>query len=774
MKGEDKFTKTRKTLKKSAVVLAAVLLVFGTLLSAVSAENIGPIDTNSNYYAFSQRSIKSPDYSYTGEVSNMGIGTSKNNTLLGVVYCADRSYNLRSDKAYYNAFYPTQQFAKYRPALVWLGYNGYFNDITRNISNFSKISAAYPGITEADAFLATQLAIWHFTDTNSHMENGIVNGSQLQAFYNFLVDGAQRAENAGGIIEVPALQINADTENKYVIKKDFAFYGPVKLSAGTVPSGGTIDNNRILLDASELESLGITAHSGIEGSELSKNAGGAYILDLDSNSAGEFYLKIPVGTKTSGKKIIASAVSSGQFYQLVIFGAKENGKISPSVTQVLISAVPADINGKAEIGLTCDIPSPGINTSAKDGKSGLNELLEDKKAVIIDTVAFEGLTIGQKYVIEGKLYVKETNAPLLIDGAEVVVRKVFTADSENGTVDISFEFDASGLNGQSLVVFEKLYYADDDDQPGAFVTGHEDINDRGQTVEVFKVPEIKTSAKDGSTGKKVIKPEEKAVITDTVSYKNLRVGAEYVIEGTLYDKATKKPLEINGKKVTASVKFTAETPDGTKELSFEFDAGVLEGKTLVVFEKLLRNNIEVASHEDIDDEDQTVTVKYKPQLSTSAKDKLTNKKTINARKNAKIVDVVKYKNLEIGETYTIEGILYDKATGKPFLPDGVNPVTASAAFKAEKEDGSINLTFTFDATNFEGTVLVVFEKLYLNGREIAAHEDINNTDQTIKVVDESPDTGDTNNYYILIYLAGMILSSAGFAAILDRRKRVHN
>ena len=773
MKNEDKFTKTKNTLKKSAVVLTAVLLVFGTLFSAVSADDVGPVDTDSKYYAFSQATITSPDYNYTGEIYNMGIGTDKTNTLLGVVYCSDRSYGLYTGVAHYSAFYPTHSFAKYRAALVWLGYNGYFNDITRGISNFSKISSAYPGITVSDAFLATQLAIWHFTDPNSRMETAIVQGSQLQAFYNFLVEGALAAENSGGIVEVPRVQINVNASEKYVLKKEFAYYGPIKLTAGTLPSGGTIDNNRILLDASEFSSLGITVLNGIEGSELSKNAGGSYVLDLDSNNSCEFYLKIPAGTKTSGKKMTASAVSSGQFYQLMLFGAKENGMISPSVTQVLVSAVPADISGSSDIELTCDIPLPEVHTSAEDGKSGLSELLEDEKAVIIDKVSYKGLTIGQKYVIEGKLYDKESETPLLIGGAEVVVRKVFTPDSESGTVDVTFEFDASDLNGKSLVVFEKLFYADDDEQPGEFVAGHEDINDKDQTVEVFKVPELKTSAKDVGTGKKTVKPEEKASVKDTVSYKNLRIGAEYEIKGTLYDKATKKPLEINGEKVTASVKFTPADSEGTIDLVFEFDASVLEGKTLVVFEKLFRNSIEVASHEDINDEDQTVTVRYKPQISTSAKDKLTNKKTLNARKNAKIVDAVSYKNLEIGESYTVEGILYDKATGNPFLPDGVNPVTASKTFTAEKENGIVELTFTFDATNFEGTVLVVFEKLYHNGIEIASHEDINDKDQTIKVVDEAPDTGDTKKY-TLFYLAGMILSIAGTAAVLDKKKRVHN
>ncbi|OFI45968.1 hypothetical protein BG262_06755 [Floricoccus penangensis] len=74
------------------------------------------------------------------------------------------------------------------------------------------------------------------------------------------------------------------------------------------------------------------------------------------------------------------------------------------------------------------------------------------------------------------------------------------------------------------------------------------------------------------------------------------------------DKSTNKPLLVDGKEVTGSTTFTAEKANGSVDVTFTFDASALEGKTIVVFEKLFQNGKEVASHEDINDKAQTVTV----------------------------------------------------------------------------------------------------------------------------------------------------------------------
>ena len=97
-----------------------------------------------------------------------------------------------------------------------------------------------------------------------------------------------------------------------------------------------------------------------------------------------------------------------------------------------------------------------------------------------------------------------------------------------------------------------------------------------------------------------------------------------------------------------------------------------------------------------------------------------------------IVDVVEYTGLIPDGTYTISGVLMDKATGEPLLLDGAI-VTAEVEFTPEASDGTVELTYTLDAGLFAGTSIVVFETLYKDGVEIAAHADINDEAQTVTI-----------------------------------------
>ena len=121
-------------------------------------------------------------------------------------------------------------------------------------------------------------------------------------------------------------------------------------------------------------------------------------------------------------------------------------------------------------------------------------------------------------------------------------------------------------------------------------------------------PSIGTSATDKKDGDSVINADKEVTIVDTVSYENLTVGKEYTLKGVLMDKSTGEPLVVNGKEIRNERTFTPEEPNGSVELEFTFDASALQGKTIVVFEKLFQDNKEVAVHEELEDEDQTVTV----------------------------------------------------------------------------------------------------------------------------------------------------------------------
>ena len=139
-------------------------------------------------------------------------------------------------------------------------------------------------------------------------------------------------------------------------------------------------------------------------------------------------------------------------------------------------------------------------------------------------------------------------------------------------------------------------------------------------------PEIRTTAKNAETGDHIAYAGKKLTIVDTVQFSGLRTGQEYKVKGVLMDKATGKPLLVQGQKVTAEATFRPTAPSGTVDVEFTFDGSALAGKDLVVFEQLfwITSNAEgepseekIASHEDLDDEGQTVTIQEEPKTPES-------------------------------------------------------------------------------------------------------------------------------------------------------------
>ena len=240
-----------------------------------------------------------------------------------------------------------------------------------------------------------------------------------------------------------------------------------------------------------------------------------------------------------------------------------------------------------------------IEIGTKATVEGEKEVDPLDKVTLTDTVSYTGLVPGKEYRATGVLMDKETGEKLLVDGKEITAETVFVPETKNGSVDVTFIFDATGLHGKEIVVFEDLY------RENVLLATHADINDEGQTVKI-KNPEIGTKAT--ADGKKEI-TADKITITDVVSYKDLTPGKEYKLTGVLMNKATNDKLLIDGKEITAEATFTPKATTGEVEMTFTFDARELTAETeVVVFETLYRDGIEIAVHADIEDEGQTVKI----------------------------------------------------------------------------------------------------------------------------------------------------------------------
>ncbi len=418
-------------------------------------------------------------------------------------------------------------------------------------------------------------------------------------------------------------------------------------------------------------------------------------------------------------------------------------------------------------GQTVTFTEPKIGTTAT--ANGEHSAEPVGEITIIDTVKYSGLIPGKEYTVKGVLMDKATGKPLMVNDKEITAEATFRASKAEGTIDIPFTFDASDFAGKSVVVFETLYHE------GKKVAVHAYINDEGQTVEFTTPdkPEIKATAT--VDGNKLVPPLEEITLIDTVAYSNLTPGKTYIVKGVLMDKSTGEKLLIDGEEVTAETEFTPDKADGTVDLSFTLNASGLAGKSIVAFETLYDEDIEVAVHADIDDDDQTVVIRQ-PKLKTTAT--TGGKKETTIAKELVLEDKVAYTGLTPGKEYTVKGVLMDKSTGKKFLVDG-KEVTAEATFTPEKSEGEVTVTFKFDGSKITAkTDLVVFETLYRDGKELAAHVDINDEGQTVTLTPEKPKTpdvpktGDDRNITLPLILLGSSL--AGLAALFlfwFRRKK---
>ncbi len=417
-------------------------------------------------------------------------------------------------------------------------------------------------------------------------------------------------------------------------------------------------------------------------------------------------------------------------------------------------AVHADIDDEDQ---TVYIPKIHTTAVGEDTQDHIEKAKEE--AVIVDTVSYEGLEIGREYTVAGKLMDKETGEPILVNGEEVTASETFTAETEEGGIDITFTFDSSALAGKSLVAFETLYTEEKE------VAVHADITDEGQTV---RIPEIHTTATDKVTGDHDGVVAKETTVLDEVFYTNLIPGKEYTVSGKLMVKETGEPLTIDGKEVTAEKTFVAEEADGSIILEFTFDSSALAGKKIVAFEDVTYEGISIGTHEDLTDEDQTISY---PEIHTTAADQASGSKTMTLGSSVTLVDTVTYKGLTAGKTYVVKGTIMDKTSGQPI------GVTAETTFTAEAADGSVEVTFTFDTTKLQGKTLVVFETLYdTQGNPIVAHSDLNDEEQTVSVpvqpVIPPVVTGDDSSPMPYVFgLAVAVLIAMAAAVILLRKRK---
>ena len=516
-----------------------------------------------------------------------------------------------------------------------------------------------------------------------------------------------------------------------------------KLSTSAV---GDADNSKSVTAEDDVTVTDYVRYTGLTagqtytlaGTLMDKSTKKAF-MDADGTpvtATAEFTAEAESGTTTVTFTFDASGIKTGT--KLVAF--------ETVATNGIEIADHKDIN---DIDQTVTVKAPVIGTTAVDAADGDKTVTGEENVAVRDTVHYNNVTPGKTYKVTGTLYEKvlDKNGKVTKkvfkdkNGAPVTAEANFTAEDSYGNVDVTFYFDGSSLKeGTSLVAFESLSHNDKE------IASHADVNDSSQTVIITK-PKLSTTATDALDGDKNLIGEDNATIADTVHYMNVTPGKTYKVSGTLYEKVTDKDgkvtkkqlLDADGNPVTAETEFVPEDTYGTVDVTFAFDASDLKAKDKVVaFESLSLNGKELASHADIEDKSQTVTI-TKPEVGTTAKDGLDGNKTVVSDTEVSVVDTVKYKNVTPGKTYKVSGTLYEKVTAKDgkvskkqLLDADGNPVTAETEFVPDDTYGTVDVTFTFDGSLLkDNTPVVAFESLSYKDKEIASHSDIEDEDQTV-------------------------------------------
>ena len=524
----------------------------------------------------------------------------------------------------------------------------------------------------------------------------------------------------------------------------------------------------------------------------------------------------PIAFKVDGEKTVVT-VEKFNMPQKGIIRITKSGEIFASAVETdgVYSLVFADKNlagATYEITAAVDIITP-------DGT------LRYAKGTVVDTVTTdENGTAESKALYLGKYTVRETKAPygMVLNSTPKTVELTYAGETVDVT-ETAAEFynerqkaalslakilgkDETlniGNNGEILSVQFGLYAAEDlFAVDGSFVPKDglleiANCDENGNITFKTDIPVgAKLYVKEIATDSHYILSDEKYPVTfdyagqDTALVEIKANGGEAIKNDILYGSVKGLKIDRETEKPIIGAKFGLFRSDETE---FTAENALLIAESgedgIFVFEKVPYGNWLIKELQPADgylaneeiypvrisENGQTVGITVVndriPEIGTKAT--VNGEKTATAEGDITIEDTVSYKHLIPGKAYTVKGIIMDKATGKAFLVDG-KELTSEVTFTPEESCGEVTVRFTFDGSKItKQTDLVVFETLYYDGTELAAHADIEDGGQTVTLIPPKPDipqTGDNSNLGFWIGLGSVALGGV-IACIIMYCKR---
>lgn len=558
------------------------------------------------------------------------------------------------------------------------------NDITVDGTVYSKGDVVYVGTSDESGIFETPanyLPYGHYEVIEKNAPEGYLHAGQLRAEFDIIEDGrtVELSTMDNGIADLP---IRADFS---LLKQDGDSKKPMANVLFSITSNTTGESHEFVTDENgTFSSAGSELRFGAAGED------GALLYDTYTVE------ELPC--------------EANRGYTLC----------EPFTFDAHTAATAIEIVGVKNYAITLD-----TNASFVDGATDKTQLAFGT-VTVKDIVDYNNLSKGLPYRLRTTLWNK-TDGELLTDADGNIVSSEtdFTAKS-GGSVEARIIFDAEGLGGKELVVFEELYpvgrQREEAPEPELLVE-HKNINDERQTVR-FLDPRITTSIWDVDTGANISLQTDKVTVTDTVRYEDLAVNRKYTVYGILVDEASGEPLmDERGGEITAETEFVAFEKDSTVDVTFTFNGNFDTAKKLVAFETLLYESTPIAYHADIKDEAQTL---WLPKISTNARVPMTGSQLAPGADELVISDKVKYEGIIPGLEYAVSGQVVDPDTGE-ILGGAIN------RFTPEDEDGFVTNDLKISGKRLSGKRMVIYESILLNGKPVAEHNDSADKEQSVYI-----------------------------------------
>lgn len=469
-----------------------------------------------------------------------------------------------------------------------------------------------------------------------------------------------------------------------------------------------------------------------------------------------------------------------------------------------IYSIHSDLEDRDEYHYFPDIRTTTRNTESKVVTDSGKEVIASENGSITDTIHYHNLIANRTYIVKGVLMDKATGEPMkdakgnvitgtttfktkevgeikidttpdavdyeLADGTKLDMSSDHADYMCDGNVDVVFSgYDLTTLAGKVGVVFEEVYLVKDGKE--VLVSEHKKIDDVDEFTYFVK---IGTKATDKTTGIPVAPRNKTTIVKDEISFSNVIVGKTYEFTATFHVKDDKSGkykdgdtlLGSDGKPVTAKVKYTPTTKEGTATVEIPLDTTVLESMQVVVFESMTNElGIEIAAHNDLEDEGQKV---YIPGGKTKATDR-DGKKTVKANTTVTVYDKLSYTNLKPGKEYSATGVLMLKETGEALTDANGNKVTNTVKFTPTEPDGTVTIPFEVNTSQLGGKTIVVFEDVYYEDVELFVEHNLNDEDQSLTV---TPPTSPPKTGALIFFILLGLMIAGGAGMMIFKKKEL--